>query len=59
MTKAQYYAMQEISANAEHTAVEFLRIRPQTLAALLRNGWVQPLGRGLVWTRKGADAMPA
>lgn len=57
MTRTQYYAMQHISDNAEHVAEEFLNIHPATMRVLKRNGWIERLGRGYVWSAKGIEAL--
>ncbi len=59
MTRTQYNAMMEVSNNAEHVAPEFLNIRPQTERALLRQKWIERLGKGYVWTERGANAVAA
>lgn len=57
MTRTQYNAMQHIAENAEHLRGEYLNIRPQTMAVLKRNEWIEPFGQGYIWTPKGCDAV--
>ena len=57
MTMAQYDALQEVF-NYGEKGMEFLNIRPQTLAAIIRRNWIEKEADGSIWvSEKGMEAL--
>lgn len=57
MTIAQYDALQEVFTHG-YKGMEYLNIRPQTLAAIIRRNWISKESDGSVWVSdKGMVAL--
>ena len=57
MTEAQYRAMLEIAENGERFPAYELNIRPATISAIAKRGWVSVLGNHAFVTQKGWEAL--
>lgn len=59
MTRAQYDAIMHIAEYGPHTEAGFLNVRPQTMIALIRRGWVHALAGTVTITDAGWSAVEA